>query len=156
MSFLAAPSPPDALAEAPIVNNGFWPDVDPVALRKDCRLDGTVTVERLRHSLLIAITDVNELLQSWQDAQVLAGHATAGSVPASSVGGQKTHLIQYRAAIISHVQADLAERYRDFDTTGQGDTKADELQTTVDAHRRNMHWAIASITKTPRTTVELI
>lgn len=155
-SFLGNQSPPAAGAEPVLVNNGFWPNVDPVDIRGAARLDGTVTAPRLRLALQMAMADVNEQLAAWQLAQQTAGHALASAVPAPQVDGQSTYLLHYRMALVSHIQAGLAERYRDLDTTGAGDKKATELEATAAEHRRNLHWALSRIVGRPRSTVELI
>ena len=45
--FVATANPPAKGAEAPVDNDGWWPDVDCEQLRQDARLDGTVTPARL-------------------------------------------------------------------------------------------------------------
>lgn len=156
MSFLANESPPPVDQEGTIQNDGWFPDVDPVKIRDQARLDGTVTKARLHHALLDAMADVNAQLAGYKALQLLAGHGALELVPGPDLGEERIWLIQYRTAILAHVQANLAEQYRQFDTTGQGDKKADPLEATADQHRRNLHWAIAAITQRPRSTVELI
>ena len=57
-------------------------------------------------------------------------------------------------------QADLAEAYRDIDTTPSGDGKSERvrerIEARIDEHRRALRWAIADIRGQRRTTVELI
>ena len=156
MSFLANESPPPADQEATVQNDGWFPDVDPVEIRAQARLDGTVTPARLLQAILGAMADVNQQLAVYKADQLLAGHAALGDVPGGDLGGARIWLIHYRHAILAHVQANLAEQYRSFDTTGAGDKKAEPLEATADQHRRNLHWAIAAITQRPRSTVELI
>jgi hypothetical protein len=155
-SLLGNQSPPATGTEPALDNNGFWPAVEPQATRQAARLDGTVTPARLRLALQLAMADVNAELAAWQATQQAAGHSTAAEVPAPQVDGQSAHLVHYRMAIVSHVQAGLAERNRDMDTTGAGDRLANELEPTADAHRRNVHWCISRIVGRSRSTVELI
>lgn len=155
-SFLGNQSPPSSSAEPELENNGFWPPVDPKEVRSATRLDGTVTSTRLRKCLLLAMADVNAQLSKWQAAQETAGFKEAADVPAPQLDGQSTHILHYHMAVVSHVQAALAEQYRDIDTTGSGDKKSSELEATAAEHRRNLHWAISRILGRPRTTVELI
>ncbi|MBX9612420.1 MAG: head completion/stabilization protein [Burkholderiales bacterium] len=156
MSFLANESPPPADQEPTIENDGWFPDVDPVEIRAQARLDGTVTPERLKQAILAAMADVNQQLAVHKAQQLQVGHAALAEVPGPDLGGTRIWLIHYRHATLAHVQANLAEQYRSFDTTGAGDKKAEPLEATADHHRRNLHWAIAAITARPRSTVELI
>lgn len=156
MSFLANESPPPVDQEGTIHNDGWFPDIDPRKIRDQARLDGTVTQARLHHALLDAMADVNAQLAAYKAQQLLAAHGSLELVPGPDLGEERIWLIHYRTAILAHVQANLAEQYRQFDTTGHGDKKADPLEATADQHRRNLAWAIAAITQRPRTTVELI
>lgn len=155
-SFLGNQSPPAPLEEALIRNNGWWPNVDPETVRQTARLDGTVTPARLRQAIVMAVADCNTELAAWQLLQQADGVASAAALPGPQVAGRPIAIAYYMQAIVSHVQAGLAERYRDVDTTGAGDKKATELESTADAHRRNLRWAISSICGRPRCTVELI
>lgn len=155
-SFLGNQSPPASSAEPEVENNGFWPPIDPKEVRAASRLDGTVTAPRLRKALLLAMADVNDQLSRWQASQEAAGFRKAADVPAPQVDGESTHLLHYLMAVVSHVQAALAEQYRDIDTTGSGDKKSSELEATAAEHRRNLHWAITRIMGRSRSTVELI
>lgn len=156
MSFLANESPPPAAQEPALANDGWFPDLDPVEIRAQARLDGTVTPERLKQAILAAMADVNQQLAVYKAQQLLAGYAALAAVPGADLGGARVWLIHYRHAVLAHLQANLAEQYRNFDTTGAGDKKAEPLEATADQHRRNLHWAIAAITQRPRSTVELI
>lgn len=156
MTFLANQSPPAAASEPPIENDGWFPDVDPASVRAQARLDGTVTPPRLRAALLHAMADVNRELTEWRVTQQAAGVPSLEDLPGAELGGQKVWLVYYQQAIVSHVQCSLIESYRDFDTTGSGDAKADGLEARIDSHRRDLRWAIAALQARPRTIVELI
>ena len=156
MSFLANQSPPAATAEPLIENDGWFPDVSPVDVRAQARLDGTVTAPRLRAALLHAMADVNTELAHWRAAHRAAGVYRLEDLPGAELGGQSVWLVYYQQAIVSHVQCSLIESYRDFDTTGSGDAKADGLEARIDSHRRDLRWAISALLSRPRTTVELI
>lgn len=156
MSFLANESPPPAEQEPALASDGWFPDVSPVDVRAQARLDGTVTAPRLQQAILTAMAEINAQLATYKQEQVLAGRAALQAVPGPDLGTERIWLIHYRAAILAHVQASLAESNRAFDTTAQGDKKAEPLEATADQHRRNLHWAIAAITQRPRCTVELI
>lgn len=156
MSFLATASPPATADEPGIANDPFWPALDLVELRAACRLDGTVTVPRLREATLAALASVNRELRTWQARQQQAGCERLEDLPAPRLGRSSVLVVHYRRAVYSAVQAELIEEYRDHDTTAQGDRQADALEPRADTHRRNMRWALSDLMGLPRTTVELI
>lgn len=149
-------NPTIAAIEPSIGNDGWFPNIDPVALRAAIRLDGTVTEERLRHAIVNAITSVNGELYEWQYQQRDAGITTLDGVPSVQLGGSSRLRWLYLRAIYSTVKADLNERYRDFDSTAAGQQRADDLDPSIDEQRRNARWAIRDILGRPHSTVELI
>jgi hypothetical protein len=142
------------------MNDGFWPDIDREQLRSDIRLDGTVTPARLHLAIQAAMWSINAELQAWQDTQQAAGHTTLAQVPAKQLAGQSIKALQYRRAIYSHVQAQLAEAYRDMDTLPSGIGKEQRvlsaLETRVDGLHQQLRWAIADLLGQPRTTAALL
>lgn len=156
MSFLGTPLPAPAAEEPPIVNDGWFPDVDPAQARDALRLDGTVTPVRLRAALVAAIAGLNDELRDYAAAQRAQGVAKLADVPSHKIDGESTQLMQYRRAVHCIAKADLIERYRDFDTTGQGDKRAAELEESVCDLRRNARWAVSDLLGLRRTVVELI
>ena len=159
MSFIATANPPAHGAEPVVANDGFWPDIAPEQLRKDIRLDGTATPERLQIALLAAMWSVNAELQEWK-LQQGGGYATLADVPAISHGGASVKTHQYRRAIYSHVQAQLAESYRDINTLPQGAGKEPRvlaaLEIRVDGFHQQLRWAIADLLGTSRVIAELL
>lgn len=155
MSFVAT-TPPRLEHEPPIINDGFWPDIDPAEARARMRLDGTVTAARLRAALVEAIAATNTQLATWQADQVAAGYATLAAVPAPSLDGTSAHAHRYQRAVACTAAATLIERHRSFDATNDGHQYADKLESPIDDLRRDAHWAIADILGRPRSTVELI
>lgn len=156
MSFLATPPAPAPAAEKPLANDGWFPDVDLAALRATARLDGTVTADRLRYSALSAIDSINDELAGYKAAQLAQGHAALAEVPCTRIADMPVQVVRYLRAVYSCVQADLVERYRDFDTTGAGDKAAEKLELRVDGLRRDVRWAISDLLGIRRMTVELI
>ena len=149
----------DATAsDQPIVvkNDGWFPDIDLQDLRDAMRLDGTVTEPRLKQAVVDAILHVNRELEDWQAEQQAAGRESLENVPAKTINEESVLLAYYRRAVYSRAKADLIERYRDYDTTSEGDKKAEQLGESIDEQRRNAHWAIADITGRRHLTVELI
>lgn len=160
MSFIATANPPVQGTEPVVANDGFWPDVDREQLRKDIRLDGTVTAERLQIAVLAAMWAVNAELQGWQIEQQASGWVTLAEVPAPSYAGQSIKASQYLRAIYSHVQAQLAEAYRDIDTMPQGAGKEQRvlsaLEIRVDGFNQQLRWAIADLQGQSRVIAELL
>lgn len=138
-----------------VTNDGWFPDIDLMNLREAMRLDGTVTHARLKQAVVAAIIYVNTDLLSWQDEQKIA-HASLDDMPASRIANESTLTVNYRRAVYCMAKADLIERYRDYDTTGEGNKKAEWLETSPDEQRRNAHWAIADILRRRHLTVEII
>ena len=160
MSFLAKVNPPEPGAELPAENDPWFPAIDPAQLRATCRLDGTVTPQRLHHALMQALASVNAELWAFKAATQLLGAARLADVPAGQLNGESVKAHHYRRAVYACVQADLAEAYRDIDTTPQSAGKVervtDRLELKVDEHRRNQRWAISDLLGLRRTTVDLI
>ena len=154
MSFIATANPPLAADDAQVNNDSWFPAVDAKRARDVCRLDGTVTPPRLAHAIEAAMDTVNAELRAYQAAQQAAGVQTLQDAGDGRQAGR------YLRAIYAHVQADLAEAYRDIDTTPHGDGKneriRERIEAKVDEHRRKLRWAIADLLSRPRTTVELI
>ena len=160
MSFLAKVNPPPAGSELPVSNDPWFPAIDPAHLRATCRLDGTVTPERLQHALMQALASVNAELWEFKGSNMLLGHASLADVPAGALNGESVKAHHYRRAVYACVQADLAEAYRDIDTTPSGEGKAERVREKIEAkieeHRRTMRWALSDLLAIPRTSVELI
>lgn len=163
MSFIA-PEPPlvvtvppsDPAGEDQVDAGDFWPAVDLARMRATVRLDGTVTSERLRHAVVEAMAFVIDQLSTWEAARRAEGYATLAAVPARQIDGKSINEQRYLRAVYSLAKADLIERYRDYDTTAQGDKDADQLVDQIAEQRRNMAWAIQDIKGARRTTVDLI
>ncbi len=154
MSFIATANPPLAADDAQVNNDSWFPAVDAKRARDVCRLDGTVTPPRLAHAIEAAMDTVNAELRAYQAAQQAAGVQTLQDAGDGRQAGR------YLRAIYAHVQADLAEAYRDIDTTPHGDGKneriRERIEAKVDEHRRALRWAIADMLGVRRATVELI
>ena len=148
--------PAAATADAPIVNDGWLPDIDLATLRKEIRVLGVVTAERLRAAALGAAITVGNDLVAWQAARMAEGHVSLVAIPAPILDGRSTKVILYARAIACFAKAELVERYRDIDTTVDGDRNADALDQTPDDLRRDGRHAIRDLVGRGRTTVELI
>lgn len=147
-----APAPKSGL----ILNSGFFPDIDPNDVRSVMRIDGTVTEQRLRQMLVEATISVNAELATWRQEQQTAGYSTLDAVPAEQVDVESTLLAKYRRAVYCTTAADLAERYRNFDSTKSGHKSAEEMEPSIDDLRRDARWALSDLLGIGRSTIELI
>jgi len=139
-----------------VKNDGWFPDISLSDMRAAMRLDGTVTLERLKDAAIAAIIYVNNDLQNWKSGKVQDGANSLADIPAQTINDESILLINYRRAVHCMAKADLIERYRDYDTTGEGNKKAEWLDSSADEQRRNAHWAIADLTNRRHLTVEII
>lgn len=155
MKFVS-PEPVKDGAQDTITNTPFWPEISLSKFRQDMRTDGTVTPERLRQALLTAMAEVNADLYEFREKQQARGCADLNSVPAESIDGESQRVMLYRRAVFCWAKANLVERYRDFDATGEGNKKADEYAQTADELMRDARWAISRVQDLPHMTVELI
>lgn len=155
MKFVTPEQAPDSGKDI-ITNTPFWPDLDITEFRAEMRTDGTVTPARLRQAVLTAIAEVNAELHDFRLRQMSAGYTSLAEVPADEIDGESQRLQLYRRAVWCWTKATLTERYRDFDATGSGNKKADELVTTVDDLWRDVNWSLSRLQDKPRMTVELI
>lgn len=157
MTFTATASiPEDEPAEAVIVNDGWFPDIEPAAARGLIRIDGTITSERLRDALVTAIATVNDELAKWQALQQAAGYLNLAAVPSPLLDGIKRNLHHYQRAVFCLAKANLIERYRDFDSSGEGNKRADELEPTTGDLYRDYRWVISDMLGIPRSTIDLL
>ena len=161
MSFVAIANPPSSTAEPVVTNDGWFPDMDPKAVRAACRLDGTVTAERMAPALRDAMLHVNaELAQYQAEQRTRWGYETLADVPAPHMGGVSAQVLRYCRAVHACLQADLAEAHRNMDTLPAGQGKEarvlEALQVQIDEHRRRQRWAISDLLGIARSTIELI
>lgn len=141
--------------EGVITNDGFWPDLNLSVLRASTRLTGNVTAERLHASAIEAILDVNTQLATYKAARIGEGWESAADV-GETIAGASALVHRYLRAVASTVQADIAEKYRDWDNTRAGDYRGQGESEAADDFRRNARWAVADILGRPRNVVELL
>lgn len=147
---------PPATAPAPISSGDWYPDIDLTDARAVMRVDATVTDARLTESIQLAMAAVEDCLDAWQAQQVDLGRASLADVPSKTIGGSTRLVLAYKRAVYATVQAELLERYRNFDSTGAAGKRAEPMDETVDDYRRNVRYAIRDILGRPRADVELI
>lgn len=141
---------------APIVNNGFWPDIDPADFRSTQRIDTTITSPRVLHALQVAMASLNRQLADWQAEQLEAGYAGAENVPLEAWQIAGHHTLLYVRAVYAQATANILERYRDVSATGDGDERGEAKAEAAEDYRRDARWAVAEIVGRNHTTVELI
>lgn len=143
-------------AEPVITNDGWFPDIDPAAFRKQMRIRDTVIPERLREAILNAMIAIGNNLAGWRATREAEGAGTLEEVPAPRLGGESRFVILYRAAIGAEAKAGLVERYRDTDLTGAGQRQVSDLDESVGELRRDAIHAVRDILGRTRTSVELL
>lgn len=156
MSFVSRPPAAEAEAEPPLVNDGFFPDIDLAAAREQARIGTAITGARLRSALIGAVLAVGIDLANYKASAIASGHASLANVPAEQIDGQSINVLLYLRAVHLYAKAELIERHRDYDTTTAGGSQADELGQSIGDLRRDALHAVRDITGRTRTTVDLI
>ncbi|TCB68661.1 head completion/stabilization protein [Acinetobacter sp. ANC 4178] len=146
-SFNAPTTTPDEL----IVNDSFFPNLKLNLIRESVRLDGSVSNARLKDAAIAAILEINDQLRSLK-----LKAATLNELATSNIDGKPNTELLYLRAVHSAIAADINEKYRSYDSTSDGQKRAEQLAPTIDDHRRNLRWAIRDLLGTSRCTVELI
>jgi hypothetical protein len=150
-----APATPLADDGPPITNDGFWPDIDLGWLRGSTRLTGNITASRLRTAAVAAVLFINPQLAAFRATKIAQGWDSAADMD-DTIDGKSVLVQRYLRAVACSVQADLAEHYRDWDTTRAGDYRGESESAAADEFRRNAQWALADILGRTRNVVELI
>lgn len=156
MSFqVSASVPVTQEAEADIINDGWFPDVVLADARELVRIDGTITSERLRAALIEAIASVNDELDAWKQEKITVFSSLA-EVLCPHLDGISRNIHRYNRAVYCLAKANLIERYRDYDSSNEGNKRADEIEPNIGDLRRDYRWAISDILGILRNTVDLI
>ena len=154
MKFVA---PEQTLVKAEVIRNTpFWPDVDLSDFRSVMRTDGTVTQPRLTQILLSAISEVNAELYDFRNRQQRLGYQTLAEVPAEILDGKSERIRHYHNAVFCWARAVINERYQDYDATGSGVKRGEELSEACGDLWRDARRAVSRVQDAPHCTVELI
>lgn len=159
MSLICKPSivpPLVADGQAPIVNDGFLPDIDPDEIEAQVRFPSGVVPARVRAACIGAMLTIAPDLALWAAAQMLAGYAKLADVPAPQLDGKSRYVLLYERAVGAHAKAEVIERHRDVDQTGGGQRDASAIDPTPNQLRRDATHAIRQILGRTSTIVELI
>lgn len=138
-----------------LVNDDWFPDIDANAARETLRLDGSVADARLKAALMGAMLSVNQDLEFYK-AKNAGQYQALEDIPSSEIDGISRLVVLYARAVTCTAGAELAERYRSYDTSAAGDRNADALTPSIDELRRDARWAIRDLIGRARSTVELI
>lgn len=139
-----------------LVNDGFFPDIDADDLCAALRLDSSISNARLEVAAVNAMLAVNRELAHYKASAQANGHAALSEVSDESIASERVLVRLYRRAVYCSTGAELAERYRSYDTTAIGETHAEQLTPSIDEYRRDARWAIRDLLGTGHATVELI
>lgn len=151
------PSPkPTVIGDEVIINNGFFPDIQLSEIRNAMRIDGTVTNERLKHSALDAMQTVNRDLKDFRLKAQKKGKSRLSVCDEEQLNDESELDYLYKRAVFCLTTANLYERYRSFDSTREGDQKADQLIDTAGDLKRDYHFAVRDILGGNRMIAELV
>lgn len=139
-----------------VKNLTFYPDLNLDDFRALYRVDTTTKNDVAVDVLTNAMISTNIELKDWRAAQEADGHATLAAVPADSYDDTSEKITHYLTAVYSRAKALLVERFRDFDSTGSGHGRADELNLTTDDYLQQTRESLRALKGLPRTIVELI
>lgn len=139
-----------------IFSRDFFPIIRLMEVRNAMRIDGTVTNERLKHAIINAVATVNRDLQGYRKSYETKGYSTLAECDEEVISNENVLEYQYKRAVYSLAVANLYERYRSFDSTKDGQDKAEELLNTANDLRRDYHFAVRTILNTQGMISELI
>lgn len=150
----AAPTNTQTIDKQHIDSGDFWPVIDLDELRRDMRIDTTITPDRLFDTAVNSVAYVNDQLKDIIAIVPLAQHIS--QTDPRRINGEPLANIRYRRAVYSYTKALLLEIYNDYDSTGKTAARSDAKQETAEDYRREGHHAIAELLKKPRIDCELI
>lgn len=157
--FTATAAPPEMATDAVVTNDSFWPQITAQQLRDACRLDGTVSTQRLAHALINALVDINRQLEDLQAQAIEDGFEKLADLPAKQVAGVSAKVHHYTRAVYATVQAALTETSRAVDTVVSTAHEGSRMQLMADVvaeYRRTAHNALNDLRGKTRATVDLL
>ncbi|AXX46029.1 head completion protein [Acinetobacter baumannii] len=134
-----------------IKSDPFYPSVALDRIREIVRIDGAVTNERLKQTIIEEVIDINRLLIRLKDQA-----SKLSDLSKLQVNDLPETDFLYLSAIANGVAAKVNENYLNYDSSDSGVKKAKEAECTVDDYRRNKQWAIQQLLGENHTVVELI
>ena len=134
-----------------IKSDPFYPAIDLDHIREIVRIDGAVTNERLKQTIIEEVIDLNRLLKSLKEKA-----SALSDLAETQINDQPATNFLYLSAVANGVAAKVNENYRNYDSSNSGGKKAEQAECTVDDYRRNRQWAIQQLLGENHTVVELI
>lgn len=95
----------------PIINDGFWPDLNLEDFQKQRQVPLDLDVDLLTDSLLASAAEINLSLASLKSQLMVMGYKTANDVPGVKANGQNALSAQYKKAVYARAKADLIGEY---------------------------------------------
>lgn len=138
-----------------ITSEAFFPEISSKEVREALRFDSSVTNQRLVPAIESAIIEVNQQLESLTSKAASLAELSSKKITTNGIEKPITEVLYFRA-ISAAVGAELTEKYRAYDTTNNGNQKAEELTFTVDDFNRDLRFAIRDLKKIRRLNVELL
>ena len=157
--FTATAAPPEMAQDTAVTNDSFWPQISAQQLRDACRLDGTVSTQRLAHALINAEVEVNRQLADLQTQAIEDGFERLADMPAAQVAGTNAKVHHYTRAVYATVQVHLTETSRAVDTVVSTTHEGSRMQLMADVaaeYRRMAHNALNDLRGKTRATVDLL
>lgn len=157
-SMIATGGPATPPGRDTIPNSPWWPAVSFAAYRDASRIDRTASDPQAYKQLSEAVARVNGQLNGWLGNQIALNPEITCLADITAPAHQAIDYFKARYLRAVHCAADalLAEDFRDFDSSAEGDRRADAMEGRIDAYRRESQYAIADITGRHRRPVELL
>jgi Phage head completion protein (GPL) len=158
MSMIATGGPAAPPARDHVPSSPWWPAVSFAAYRAASRIDRTANDPQAWAAVCEAVASVNNQLVGWLGNQIALDPTVKALQDIAPPAHQEKdyYCSRYLRAVYCAADGLLAESYRDFDSTGEGDRRADAMEGRIDAYRRESQYAIADITGVARRRVELL
>ena len=119
---------PTTDSDLTVGNNGFFPDIEVTAVRREYNLDVRTDDDELIRIIQSNLMRVNQDLNQWVCTQLSLGYDTLEAVPAAMLGNESVHSLSYQQAVCYGVKADVMRAKLDYDLTAKGDQEAEERE----------------------------
>ncbi|KHA56839.1 head protein [Aeromonas hydrophila] len=141
-----------------VTNNGFWPDVSAADFEQRRNTPAEQDPGAIAAALLVAVTEINDQLATFQATQQAKGYPSAAEVPGypSIEGGTNGLLELYLCAVFARAKAQLLP---EFATVTERDAGKDLAERSQDARQQLLaesQFAIRAIKGKRRTGAVLI
>ncbi|WP_249963551.1 head completion/stabilization protein [Histophilus somni] len=121
----------------------FYPNFSLNEFRLLMRSDDIITAARLANYLSTAAIFINHLLHPWRQR-----------LKDNTLSAEKNLL--YKTAVHHRAKTYILESYRDIDTTGDGEQRADAYEKRISCEQQREREAIRLLTEKKRTTISLV